>query len=250
MRSKWGNAEKIIRQFQQARLEGINITADIYPYTLWNSTPRVLFPKKDFDNLASAEFATRELFDPAASVMVRYTPNTAWQGKTVTEIATLNHETPAQGLLRIILESAAPNQGATIVAKSMSETDISHFMKWSYTSICTDGTMRGHPRGHGAFTRVLGRYVREQKLMPLETAIQKMTSLAAENAGIKNRGLITPGYYADLVLFDPYTVIDNATIENPTALSTGVDHVWVNGKLVYSNQQAVPNFPGVFVKRK
>ncbi len=150
MRSKWGNAEKIIRQFQQARLEGINITADIYPYTMWNSTPRVLFPKKDFDNLASAEFATRELFDPAASFMVSYTPNTAWQGKTVSEIAALNNEIPAQGLLRIIRESAAPNQGATIVATSMSETDISNFMKWPYTSICTDGTMSGHPRGHGA----------------------------------------------------------------------------------------------------
>ncbi len=76
-----------------------------------------------------------------------------------------------------------------------------------------------------------------------------MTSLAAENTGIKNRGVIAPGYYADLVLFDPQTVIDNATIENPTALSTGVHHVWVNGKLVYSEMKAVPNFPGVFVKR-
>ena len=249
MRSKWGNSDKILRQLQTARLEGINITADVYPYTMWNSTPRVLFPKKDFDNLASAEFATRELFDPAASVMVRYSPNRAWQGKTVTEIATLNNESPAQGLLRIIRESAAPNQGATIVAKSMSETDISNFIKWPYSSICTDGTMSGHPRGHGAFTRVLGRYVREQKLMPIETAIQKMTSLAAENAGIKNRGVIAPGYFADLVLFDPDTVIDNATIENSTALSTGVHHVWVNGKLVYSEMKAVPNFSGRFVKR-
>ncbi len=85
--------------------------------------------------------------------------------------------------------------------------------------------------------------------MPLETAIQKMTSLAAENAGIKNRGLITPGYYADLVLFDPDTIIDNATIENSTGLSSGVHHVWVNGKLVYSDQKAVPNFPGRFVRR-
>ena len=249
MRSKWGNSDKILRQLQTARLEGINITADVYPYTMWNSTPRVLFPKKDFDNLASAEFATRELFDPAASVMVRYSPNRAWQGKTVTEIATLNNESPAQGLLRIIRESAAPNQGATIVAKSMSETDISNFIKWPYSSICTDGTMSGHPRGHGAFTRVLGRYVREQKLMPIETAIQKMTSLAAENAGIKNRGLIAPGYYADLVLFDPDTIIDNATIENSTALSTGVHQVWVNGKLVYSDMKAVPNFSGRFVMR-
>jgi N-acyl-D-amino-acid deacylase len=249
MRSKWGNSEKILRQLEMARQQGVNITADIYPYTMWNSTPRVLFPKKDFESLASAEFATRELFDPAASVMVRYTPQPAWQGKTVSEIAAINKETSAQALLRIIRESAAPEQGATIVAKSMSETDISNFMKWPYTSICSDGTMRGHPRGHGSFTRVLGKYVREEKLMPLETAIQKMTSLAAENVGIKNRGLIAPGYFADLVLFNPQTVTDKATIENPTALSTGIESVWVNGKLVYADQKAVTNYPGVLVKR-
>ena len=249
MRSKWGNSEKILRQLEIARQQGVNITADIYPYTMWNSTPRVLFPKKDFDNLTSAEFATRELFDPAASVMVRYTPNTAWQGKTVGEIAELNKETSAQALLRIIRESAAPEHSATIVARSMSETDIHNFMKWPYISICSDGTMRGHPRGHGSFTRVLGRYVREEKLMPLETAIQKMTSLAAANVGIKNRGLIAPGYFADLVLFNPDTVIDNATIENPTALSTGIESVWVNGKLVYADQKAVTNYPGVLIRR-
>jgi N-acyl-D-aspartate/D-glutamate deacylase len=249
MRSKWGNTDKILRQLERARLEGIDITADVYPYAMWSSTPRVLFPKKDFDNLASAEFATRQLFDPEASVMVRYPPNTEWQGKTVSEIAALNNETPAQGLLRIIRETAESGQRSTIVATSMSETDISNFIKWPYSSICTDGSRNGHPRGHGAFTRVLGRYVREQKLMPIETAIRKMTSLAAENAGIKNRGLIAPGYFADLVLFDPDTIIDNATIENSNAISTGINHVWVNGKIVYRDQKSVPNFPGRFVKR-
>ncbi len=250
MRSKWGSSDRILRQMEQARLDGINITADIYPYTMWNSTPRVLFPKKDFESLASAEFATRELFDPAASVMVRYTPNPEWQGKTVSAIAAINHETPAQALLRIIRETAMPGQGGTIVATSMSETDISHFLKWPYTNVCSDGAMSGHPRGHGAFTRVLGRYVREQHLMSLETAIQKMTSLTAENIGIQGRGMIAPGYFADLVLFDPETVIDNATIENPLALSTGINYVWVNGKLVYSDQKAVKNFPGQFVERR
>ena len=122
----------------------------------------------------SAEFATRELFDPGASFMVRYTPNSDWEGKTVAEIADMNNESPAEGLLRIIRETSEPNQRGTIVAKSMSEEDISNFMKWLYTSICTDGTMGGHPRGHGAFSRVLGLYVRDQKLMPLETAIQKI----------------------------------------------------------------------------
>ncbi len=249
LRSKWGNASKIIRQLDNARLEGVDVTADIYPYTMWNSTPRVLFPKKDFRNISSAEFATRELFDPAASFMVQYTPNNDWVGKSVTEIAGINKESPAEGLLRIIRETSGPDQDATIVAKSMSEEDISNFMKWPYTSICSDGTMGGHPRGYGAFPRVLGLYVRDQNLMPLETAIQKMTSLPAENAGITRRGLLVPGYYADLVVFDPETVKDNATIEDPTALSTGIQYVWVNGKMVYADQKTVPNFSGRFVKR-
>ena len=86
--------------------------------------------------------------------------------------------------------------------------------------------------------------------MSLETAIQKMTSLTAENIGIQGRGMIAPGYFADLVLFDPETVIDNATVADPLALSTGINHVWVNGKLVYSDQKAVSNFPGQFVGRR
>lgn len=249
LRSKWGYSSALLRKLEQARLAGINITADVYPYAMWSSTPRVLFPKKDFDNLASAEFAVRELFDPAASVMVRYTPNKSWEGKTITAISAINNETPAQTLLRIIRESEAPEHDAAIVATSMSETDIKNFLAWPHTSLCSDGAISGHPRGHGAYTRVLGRYVREQKVISLETAIHKMTSLTAEHVGIQNRGLIAPGYYADLVLFDANTVIDNATIENPTALSTGVLRVWVNGKLVYQDQQAVPNYSGRLVKR-
>lgn len=249
MRSKWGTSPTILNKLQQARLEGVNITADVYPYAMWSSTPRVLFPKKDFENLASAEFATQELFDPATSVMTNYPPNESYEGKTVTEIGKLNNETPAQGLLRIVREISATGKGGSVVATSMSEADISNFINWEHSNICSDGAMEGHPRGHGAFTRVLGRYVREQKLMPLETAIYKMTGLSAEHVGIKNRGLITRGYFADLVLFDPATVVDNATITNATALSSGVHRVWVNGKLVFANQKAEPNFSGRFVER-
>ncbi|MDZ7650733.1 MAG: amidohydrolase family protein [Cytophagales bacterium] len=236
-----------MRQLQQARLEGVNITADVYPYAMWSSTPRVLFPKKDFENLASAEFATRELFDPAASVMTNYLPNKTYEGKTVTEIGKLNSETPAQALLRIIRETS--DAGSSIVATSMSEVDISNFIDWEHSSICSDGAISGHPRGHGAFTRVLGKYVREQNLMPLETAIYKMTGLTAEHVGIKNRGVLAWGNFADLVLFDPATVIDNATISNPSALSAGIDLVWVNGKVVYRNQKAEPNYSGRFITR-
>lgn len=95
----------------------------------------------------------------------------------------------------------------------------------------------------------MGRYVREQKVMPMEEAIHKMTGLTAEHIGIARRGLIVPGYYADLVLFDPATVVDNATITNATAMSTGITSVWVNGQVVFTNGAAASNFPGQFVHR-
>jgi N-acyl-D-aspartate/D-glutamate deacylase len=100
----------------------------------------------------------------------------------------------------------------------------------------------------GAFTRILARYVREKKVMPIETAIFKMTSLSAEHVGIIDRGIIAPGYFADLVLFDPKTVMDNATIQNPQAVSTGIEKVWVNGKLTFEKQKATGKLPGTLIK--
>lgn len=249
LRSKWGTSASLIASLQSARQHGVTVTADVYPYSMWGSTPRVLFPKKDFTSLTSARYATNELFDPAASVIAWFPANKTYEGKTITAIGKLNNEDAALALLRIIREGEAAGESGYIVATSMSETDIKNFLLWEHSSICSDGSIDGHPRGHGAFTRVLGRYVREQNLMPLEKAVYKMTGLPAQNLGIKDRGLIHPGYYADLVLFNPETVMDNATIENPTALSAGVEKVWVNGNLVYHNQQAVKNYPGVLIRR-
>lgn len=249
MRSKWGSATRILGMLDQARQSGVDVTADVYPYRMWHSTPRVLFPKKDFESLAAAEKACREYFDPESSVMTEYPANRSYEGKTVAEIARLNNESSPQALLRIIRESAKPGMESGIVGTSMSEDDITKLLQWPHSNICSDGAIDGHPRGHGAFTRVLGRYVREQKIMPLEQAIHKMTGLSAEHIGIAQRGLVVPGYYADLVLLDPATVIDNATITNATALSAGITAVWVNGQLVYKEGAAVTNFPGKFVPR-
>ncbi|MEO6313329.1 MAG: serine hydrolase [Chitinophagaceae bacterium] len=247
MRSKWGNSNTILAQLQRARAAGIDITADCYPYTMWSSTPRVLFPKKDFDNAASALYATQELFDPAASVMTHFPANKSYEGKTVSEIAKMNNETDPQALMRIVREEKG--RGAAIAGASMLEDDVINFLKWNYTNICSDGSDGGHPRGYGAFTRVLGRYVREKKIMPLETAIYRMAGLTAEHLGLGDRGLVMPFYYADLVLFDPATVTDNATMTNPKALSSGIEIVWVNGKIVYRNKQSTNVYPGVFVPR-
>jgi N-acyl-D-aspartate/D-glutamate deacylase/CubicO group peptidase (beta-lactamase class C family) len=245
-RSKWGSASGLLEKLQQARAMGINITADVYPYTMWSSTPRVLFPKKDFDNEASAEFAVKELFDPSASVLTRFPANKNYEGKTISAIAAMNKESDAKALMRVIRET---NGGASIAGESMREDDVVTLMKWNYSNICSDGSYGGHPRGFGAFTRVLGYYVREQQIMPLETAVYKMTGLTAENLGLRNRGMIGQNYFADLVLFDPATVKDNSTLSDPHALSSGIEMVWINGELVYQKGKATAARPGKLVKR-
>ncbi|MCS6972873.1 MAG: serine hydrolase [Cyclobacteriaceae bacterium] len=249
LRSKWGSSAYVIGMLQAARQSGVQVSADVYPYSMWGSTPRVLFPKKDFNSLSSARFAVTELFDPTASFLMSFPANPAYEGKTITEIGKMHGEDAAQTLLRVIREGEAAGEDGFIVATSMGEEDIKNFLQWEHSSICSDGAVDGHPRGHGAFTRFLGYYVRKQKLMPLEKAIYKMTALPAQNLGIRERGLILPGYYADLVLFNPERVMDRATIENPKALSEGIEMVWVNGQLVYRNQQAVPNYPGRLIRR-
>jgi N-acyl-D-aspartate/D-glutamate deacylase/CubicO group peptidase (beta-lactamase class C family) len=254
MRGKWGNAADILARLEKARAEGIDITADCYPYTMWSSTPRVLFPKKDFTNIESANFATSELIDPSASVMTYFPSNKNYEGKSISEIAKMNNETTGQALIDIIKEAYPTTgngtlQGAAIVGASMSDDDVISFLKWNYTNVCSDGSNGGHPRGYGTFPRVLGRYVREKKIMPLETAIYKMTGLTAEHLGINDRGIIAQGNFADLVLFDPSTIIDNATITNSTALSTGIEMVWVNGKLVYNHGKATHEHPGRFISK-
>jgi N-acyl-D-amino-acid deacylase len=125
-----------------------------------------------------------------------------------------------------------------IIAKGMHPDDIAAILKWPESNLCSDGTAEGgHPRGWGSFTRVLGYYVREQKLLTLEEAIRKFTSLAADHVGIYGRGRITPGYYADLVLFDPLTVKDRASFASPHLPSEGIKMVWVNGKLVWQGKE-------------
>ena len=255
LKDDWGTANRLLATLQNARLEGIDITADCYPYDFWNSTVRVLFPKKDFTSLEGATYATEHLFDPAGSVMVRFAPDSNYKGKTVGAIAALRNETPAKTLLYLVAASADyekqhPGNGAeAIMGKSMSEEDVMNFLEWPYTNICSDGANGGHPRGYGSFTKVLSRYVKEKKILTWEDAIHKMTALAAEHTGITNRGIIAPGYYADLVLIDPATVKDNSSIENSKALSDGILKVWVNGVMVYKDKTSLQKFPGEFVGR-
>jgi len=256
LKDDWGRSAYIISQLQRARSEGIDITADCYPYEYWSSTLRVLFPKTDYTNPVSAQFAVDHTFDPTQSILVRFAANPTYAGKTISAIADLRKEKPAQTIMGLIAEADAYKKQhpdaeglETIMGKSMTAVDVVNFLAWANTNICSDGSNGGHPRGYGSFTRVLGHYVREEKIMSLETAIQKMTSLSAEHTGIKKRGVIAAGYYADLVLFDPITVKDNADIKDSRALSTGIEKVWVNGVCVYEQQHSTKKYPGMFISR-
>jgi N-acyl-D-amino-acid deacylase len=255
LKDDWGSASQLLATLQNARAEGIDITADCYPYDAWHSTMRVLFPKKDFSSLESATYATDHLFDADGSVLVHFAPDTTYNGKTFGAIAKIRNETAAQTLLYLVNAADAYQQqhpgqsGEDIMGKSMSDEDISTLLAWPHTNVCSDGANGGHPRGYGTFTRVLSRYVKDKKIMSWEAAINKMTGLSAEHTGITNRGIIAPEYFADLVLIDPETVKDNATILDSKALSDGIKKVWVNGVLVYQDKTFLKKYPGEFISR-
>src|SRR5204863_7331532 len=125
-----------------------------------------------------------------------FSPDTSYVGKTLREIAAMRGKSPAQTLMDLIAEVQKSNGDESVIVTSMAENDIEAIMKWPHTCICSDGAGAGrHPRGYGAFTRILRQYVRERKTLSLEEAIYKMTGLTAENLGISKRGSIAVGHY-------------------------------------------------------
>jgi len=250
MRGLWGRGDSLVRVLDRARADGIRVTADIYPYTMWQSTLTVLYPKRNFGDRTETEFILREVAAPNDLVLGDYELEPSYVGKTVGQIATLRKSDPATTLMALIAESLAKNADESVVATGMDERDIATLLRWRFTNVCSDGALDGaHPRGFGSFPRVLGRYVRERGVVGLEEAVRKMTSLSAENVGLKERGTIVPGMFADLVLFDPATIADRATIATPHALSVGIAKVWVNGSLVFDAGKPTGSTPGKVLRR-
>ena len=142
------------------------------------------------------------------------------------------------------------DSGSQMLGFAMDEPDIETIMTWPHTVIGSDGELAGpHPRGFGAFTRFLGRYIRERGVLSLQEGVRRMTSLPAQQVGIVERGSIAVGNYADLVLFDPETVMDRSTTEDPHIPSVGIDKVWVNGQLVFAGGEVTGNRPGTPIRR-
>ncbi len=248
--SKWGTADAFIARMEKARAEGVDITADVYPYEYWQSTLGVLFPKRDFTDVSAAEFALTQLSTPEGMLISRYDADKSLVGKTIAQIAKERGTTPAETYLELINTSIAKKAEESAIGTSMDSKDIARFIAWPHSNICSDGGLiDGHPRGAGSFTRVLRVQVRESKALSLEQAIFRMTKNAADHVGVERRGLIAVGNKADLALFDPATVSDHATIKNPSALSSGVAKVWVNGRIVFANGKGTNVYSGVVIKR-
>ncbi len=255
MASQWGRAPWIIQRLYAAREEGIDLTADIYPYTYWQSNMMVLLPERDPMDLDDVDFVLAELAPPDGIIFTHFPSQPSYVGMTLTEIAAVRRQTPVETFsalaqLSISHEAATGEAGNMIIGTSMREDDIAAFIAWPHANICTDGGLRDrHPRGAGSFPRVLGRYVREQGVLSLEDAIHRMTALPARHMGFGERGVIAPGMIADLVMFNPDTIIDRATISAPFATSEGIHSVWVAGTLVLHEGAVNEAFPGRVIRR-
>jgi len=255
MASLWGRSPWIIQRLDAARAEGIDLTADIYPYTYWQASMLVLLPERDPMDLAAIDFVMAELAPPHGIIFTHFPVEPRYVGMTLSEIAAAREQSPTEAFsalaqMSIAHETATGDVGDAVLGTSMRDDDIATFMAWSHTNICTDGGLRDrHPRGAGSFPRVLGRYVRERGLLTLEDAVHRMTALPARHMGIAQRGVVAPGMIADLVLFNPDTVMDRATTSEPFTPSEGIHSVWVAGQRVLHEGAVSEAFPGRVIRR-
>lgn len=276
-KQNWGTMASVVNLIARHREEGLDITANIYPYPASGTSLSSRIPVWAHDG-GVGELLAR-LQDPSTRTKIReeMTGATAgtdnsfaatgpegiliagvqseslkrYEGMRLSDIARERKVHPVDALLDLVLEDSAR---VSAVFFSMSEEDVRMAMAQPWVSFCTDGGQRAvdgplsegkpHPRAYGSFPRILRLYVRDARLLSLEEAVRKMTSLPAQRTGLRDRGLLKPGFFADVVMFDPASVTDKATFEHPHQYSGGMDLVLVNGVPVWENGSFTGNFPG------
>jgi dihydroorotase/N-acyl-D-amino-acid deacylase len=268
-KKNWGRMPEVLAKIKRARAEGLDITADIYPYiagstalsaclppwVLEGGTEKMLSRLKDKQvrqrlkqeiTTDSKEWENIYLGSGGASgVLIGSVVNRdleAMQGKRVSQIAEEQREDPRDALFDLIL---ADHGQTGAIYFMMSEDDMRGAMRAPFVSFCTDSGARAndgplagsksHPRGWGSYPRILGRYVRDEHLLTLPQAIHKMTGMPAARVGFRERGLLREGFAADVTIFDPKRVIDRATFEMPNQHPVGINYVIVNGQLEVDN---------------
>jgi N-acyl-D-amino-acid deacylase len=241
----WGKAPEYIRVIEAARKRGVDFLADCYPYDAWHSNIKVIMPDKQYENPQSVEKALADTGGPDAVTITNFKPHPEYATHTVAALAAQRGISPVQMYIQIIREGDAADTEAGIIGKSMIESDIKAFYQQPWVMVASDGGIGSfHPRGAGTFPRVLGLYVREKHWLTLPEAVRKMTSLPAQRLGWKDRGVIREGAFADLVLFDPQTVIDRSTFAKPFELPAGIERVFVNGEIVWDAGKPTGARPG------
>jgi len=277
-RRAWGQMPRILARIDSVRAAGLDVMADQYPYIRAATSLDASIPtwaeSGGMDSLlirlrdpALRARLHREMLNPAGGEVFYSAAGGAdgilitgtfqdslryMQGKTVAQIAAARHRDPIETVFDIVLAEKGHRTDA--VYAIMDEPDVQAAMKQWWVAVNTDfggvapdgpfGTQSAHPRAYGSFPRILGHYSRDLKLFPLEFAVRKMTSLAAQRVGLADRGLVKPGMYADITVFNPMTVIDRATFEQPHQTSVGIDYVFVNGQRVLNKGQLTNARPG------
>lgn len=270
-KSNWGKLDAAITKIDSARNAGLAITADIYTYNASSTGLHVQLPDWVRDGGIAAmlerlkdpvhrmkaieELEFRNSPETILLVGFRSEPLRKYVGKYLTEVAEEWGKSPAETLVNLIIQDGSRIQ---VVYFSMSEENIKKKMALPWVSYCSDAgsyTNEGvfikqstHPRSYGSFIRVLGKFSRDEGVLSLEEGIRKLTSLPAENLKLKKRGRLEPGYFADIVVFDPEKVTDKATFTNPHQYAEGVLHVFVNGQQVLKDGEHTGSTPGRFVK--
>lgn len=273
-KTNWGRSVNTIAQVDAARTEGIDVTIDQYPYIASSTTLDTTVPEWAFsggrdslyirlDNPRTRAQIKKEMLeslkrkqlkDYSYAVIARYGPDDSYNGKSISEVNKLRgKKSKAEEEAETILELIKSGR-VQMVYFSMNEEDVERIMKYPFAMTASDagivefGKNMPHPRAYGTNARVLGRYVRERKVMTLEEAIRKMTSLPAQKFKFKDRGLLREGFAADVVVFDETGVMDMATFENPHAYSKGFKYIIVNGQVVVDEGKHTGVRSGVVLK--
>lgn len=280
-RKNWDKLDTVIERIEAARAEGLDITADMYTYTAGATGLDAAMPP--WVQEGGLEAWRQRLQDPATRKRVEQamrTPTDEWEnlflsagpenmmlvdfrkdelrkhvGKTLAEVADERGTTPAETAMDLVVEDSS--RVGTIYFL-MSEENVLRKIELPWVSFCSDAPSvapegvflksNQHPRAYGNFARLLGKYVREEQVLPLEEAIHRLTGLPASNLKIRRRGRLEEGYYADIAIFDPAEIQDHATYEKPHQLATGMEHVIVNGTPVLREGEHTGATPGRVVR--
>jgi len=275
-KSNWNKFGKAVGKIDSARSAGIVITADMYNYIASSTGFDIVMP--DWVQEGGFNSWVARLTDPLVRkkiaplirntilyktgspdkvLLVGFNNDTLkyLTGKTLAEVADKRKQPFEETVMDLVIQDGSR---IGVVYFSMSEDNVRKQIALPWMSFCSDGASTApegvflksssHPRAYGNFARLLGKYVHDEKIIPLEEAIRRLTSLPAENLRIKKRGMLKIGYYADIVVFDPEKIKDNATFEEPMKYSTGMVHVFVNGTLVIKNGEHTGALPGRVVR--